>query len=75
MCREALYRVLRRLKVAVLSLPHSFQEFSDDDRKLLLVGLKVLYHNLDRSVAYGYPITKAEVLVMVRKLGGKPDLI
>lgn len=49
--------------------------FNEDDRKLLLVALKVLYHNLDRSFSYGYPITRREVEQMVRRLGGRTDLL
>jgi hypothetical protein len=49
--------------------------FNEDDRKLLLVSLKVLYHNLDRSLAYGYPISRKEVQEMVRRLGGRTDLL
>lgn len=59
----------------VLKTQHSIAQLSDDDRKLLLVALKVLYHNLERSLAYGYPITGGEVQVMVRRLGGDSRLL
>lgn len=58
-----------------LKTPHQVAALSDDDRKLLLVALKVLFHNLERSLAYGYPITGEEIRVMVRRLGGDSRLL
>src|ERR1700674_5702744 len=65
----------RRVKGVVHSLVPDVTVFNDDDRRLLLVALKVLYHNTDRSLAYGYPISRREVEAMVRRLGGRTDLL
>lgn len=54
----------------------AIEVFNDDDRRLLLVALKVLYHNeLKVSLALGYPVTKSEIERMVTRLGGRPELL
>ena len=58
-----------------LEMP-AIEVFNDDDRRLLLVALKVLYHNeLKVSLALGYPVTKSEIERMVTRLGGRPELL
>jgi hypothetical protein len=54
----------------------NFSVFNNDDRKLLLIALKVLYHNdLKLSLNLGYPVTKREIEEMVSRLGGEPKFL
>ena len=52
-----------------------FERLSEEERKLLLLACKVLRENLDRSLVLGWPVTVAEIRSMVRKLGGRADLL
>lgn len=50
-------------------------EISEDERKILLLGLKILASDIQVSRVLGYPVELAAVKNLVAKLGGIPDLI
>ena len=61
--------------MAVATLEERFEFLDEDERKLLLLALKLLGHNISYSRGMGYPVTIAEVKAMVTKLGGKAELL
>ncbi len=50
-------------------------ELTEDERKLVLLGLKVLAGDIKMSRSLGWPVTIQEIRDVVRKLGGRPDLL
>ncbi len=50
-------------------------ELTEDERKLVLLGLKVLAGDVKMSRGLGWPVTIKEIRDVVRKLGGRPELL
>lgn len=63
------------MAIEIEKIQHRFERLTEDERKLLLVGLKILHSDIDRSMQVGYPVTKGEVKSLVEKLGGRPELL
>ncbi len=55
-----------------------FQEraqLSEDERRILLLGLKVLAGDVAVARAVGFPVELRAIKNLVFKLGGRPDLL
>lgn len=48
---------------------------SEDERRIVLLGLKVLASDVKWSRRLGYPVDLAAIQNLVTKLGGRPDLL
>ena len=58
--------------------PRIFDEsarLTEDERKIILLGLKVLYGDIQASRVLGYPVERVAIKVLVQKLGGRPELL
>lgn len=49
-----------------------FESLTEDDRRLLLIALRALFHDLRLSHVWGWPVSEAEIKRMVARLGGDP---
>lgn len=58
-------------------LPNARLEASlnEDERRVVLLALKMLFHDIERSRLMGYPVKQADVASIVMKLGGNPKLL
>jgi len=48
---------------------------TEDERKILLYALKVLFYEKRMSRHWGYPVDLNAIKNLVTKLGGEPDLL
>lgn len=53
----------------------SAARLSEDERRILLLGLKVLYGDIQISRSMGYPVDPVAIKVLVTKLGGRAELL
>jgi hypothetical protein len=50
-------------------------KLTEDERKILLLGLKVLYADVAVARVLGYPVDPIAIKNLVAKLGGIPSLL
>lgn len=53
----------------------SAARLSDDERRILLLGLKLLYGDIQFSRVAHYPVDPVAIKVLVTKLGGRAELL
>lgn len=53
----------------------SSARLTEEERKIILLGLKVLFADVQLARVMGYPVEPTAIKVLVAKLGGRPELL